>query len=345
MTRPRPRSPDTTVFSRIVTIQFSKAMDPATITLANVYVLQRRRRNVPSGTRCSHGSTSTTDPRAKLSYDPTHQHGDARLHRPAPDRDADRPLPDRRREPASRTGVTDLVGNQLDGDFTASSPPATDRPAALRPGPRPAVAAGPVVTSFQMTAATDTGIPGDQNTNAVPARIHRPGLQRLPGHGRQPAGLRPVQRAAPRAGRRLRPRRRRRRPRLRWALRRRRDDRRHRQVHVHRAARCRRASSGPRSWWSASPISPPCPASLVGPATAFRIDKTPPQITGASLTAGGNTSPARSTGQSDPISQLHAVAERGRYSNPQRRRLLATPCQSCSPRSTRRRPRISATTR
>ena len=135
-------------------------------------------------------------------------------------------------------GVTDLVGNQLDGEF--------DRPGVFPSGDSKAggdfiqdlglqVLGAPIVTSFQMTAATDTGIAGDQNTKLTrPRRRYRSGLQRLPRHGRQPSGLHPVRRAAQRrldswSGRR--------RPWLYGQPRRRRHHECLGHIHVHRAGR------------------------------------------------------------------------------------------------------------
>ena len=64
---------------------------------------------------------------------PADLHGDARLQQPAPDRDAIGRLRDRGAEPATpgRPGVTDLVGNPLDGNFNGSFPTTAD-PAAAR---------------------------------------------------------------------------------------------------------------------------------------------------------------------------------------------------------------------
>ena len=153
------------------------------------------------------------------------------------------------------------------------------------------------ITTFQMTAADRHGDRRRPEHQHVPAAVHRPGLSRLPGHGGQPPGLRPVQRPAPRAERRLQPRRRRRRPRLapaaaittsstttdasgKFA--------------ISSPRRCPKASSGPRSWWSARPTSRLCPASSSSLQHAFRIDKTAPQITGVAIVTGDPLrSPAR----------------------------------------------------
>ena len=63
------------------------------------------------------------------------------------------------------TGVTDLVGNELDGAFNGTFPSGQWHPGhnffedlGLK------TLQAPVLTTFQMTAATDTGIAGDQNT-------------------------------------------------------------------------------------------------------------------------------------------------------------------------------------
>src|SRR5271157_1439857 len=154
-----PEVANTSVFSRTVTIQFTKAMNPSTITLANLYVERQggtgnwltpiNLNNYPGVTIAYNPLTDT----ATLNYTalpqtamPTDDYAIVVQSGPS--------------------GVTDLVGNELDGEFSGSFPSGNGTAGGnffedlgLR------VLQAPVLTTFQMTPATDTGIPGDQNTN------------------------------------------------------------------------------------------------------------------------------------------------------------------------------------
>ena len=153
-----PEVASTSVLSRIVTIQFTKAMNPSTITLANVYV-QRQ-----GGTgNWNNPINLNSDPRAKISYDPltfTATLDYSLLPQ------TEMPTDDYRIVVKSGpTGVTDLVGNELDGEFSGTFPSGDGvaggdfvEDLGLQ------VLQAPVLTTFQMTPATDTGIAGDQNT-------------------------------------------------------------------------------------------------------------------------------------------------------------------------------------
>ncbi|MFO0954057.1 MAG: Ig-like domain-containing protein [Isosphaeraceae bacterium] len=114
---------NTSVFSRIVQIQFSKAMDPATITKANVFV-----QRAGGGTDFSNPINLNNETGSRLTYDPVTN--TATLDYSAL---AQLTMPSDRYRIVVRSGangVTDLVGNQLDGEFGGNFPPATPRPAA-----------------------------------------------------------------------------------------------------------------------------------------------------------------------------------------------------------------------
>src|SRR5262249_25102123 len=63
-----PEVADTNVFSRVVTIQFTKAMNPTTINKSTVYVIRAGGVNVPWGS--AQNVNLNSDPRAVLTYDP-----------------------------------------------------------------------------------------------------------------------------------------------------------------------------------------------------------------------------------------------------------------------------------
>ena len=190
-TSPRRRSSTPTVNGRIVTIQFSKAIDPATVTLGNIFVIRQGRRG---GVAAHAGESSpryinlNNDPRATISYNPLDLHGDARLQQPAPDRDAVGQLRDRRAQPSDPRGVrrhrpgrqpARRLLHRVVPDHghpgqarTTSSRTSASRRSRRRRSPR----------SQMSPTSTDTGIPGDQNTNNQPAgRSSARSMCRFPG--------------------------------------------------------------------------------------------------------------------------------------------------------------------
>ena len=195
----------TTVSGRTVTITFSKALDPAPSRCKHLRSPPRERAAWPP-TRprlCRTISISTATPRTTISYNPATFTVDAQLQRPAPDRDADRPIRDRGLEPnepdqsgrhrPGRQSARRLLHRQLPDRQRR------DGAARLHPEPRPAKPlAPPIITTFEMTptAANDTGIVGDQNTNISAADLHRSGLRAFPGTVAEPAGLHRIRRAA-----------------------------------------------------------------------------------------------------------------------------------------------------
>ena len=110
-----PEVADTSVLSRIVTIQFTKAMNPSTITLANIFV----QRQGDTG-NWNNPINLNSDPRAKISYNPltyTATLDYSLLPQTAMPTDNYAIV-----VKSGPTGVTDLVGNQLDGDFSGTFP-------------------------------------------------------------------------------------------------------------------------------------------------------------------------------------------------------------------------------
>ncbi|MGZ3470762.1 MAG: S8 family serine peptidase, partial [Isosphaeraceae bacterium] len=153
-----PEVANTSVSTRTVTIQFTKAMNPSTIKLANLYVERQGGTGnwlTPINLNSYPGVTIAYNPltnTATLNYSALPQ--------------TDMPTDDYAIVVKSGpTGVTDLVGNELDGAFSGTFPSGNGTPGTNffeDLGLKTLVA--PVVTAFQMTAATDTGIAGDQNT-------------------------------------------------------------------------------------------------------------------------------------------------------------------------------------
>ena len=111
-----PEVASTSIFSRIVTIKFTKAMAPTTITLANFFVVAGRATRGTGYTR----STSTAIPGSRS---PT-----TRLTNTATLDYSGLPQTEMPTDDyaivvmSGATGVTDLVGNELDGAFSGSFP-------------------------------------------------------------------------------------------------------------------------------------------------------------------------------------------------------------------------------
>ena len=162
-----PRVTGTSLFSRVVTIQFDKAMNPATINKANVYVLRAGGPSVPWGD--PRNVNLNSDPRSVLTYDPisntaTLDYSLLPQTLMPTDRYAIFVISPNPNVPGS-PGATDLVGNPLDGNFTGSFPSGDNtaggnfiQDLGLQ------TLSAPTLTSFQIIPGSDTGIPGDQNT-------------------------------------------------------------------------------------------------------------------------------------------------------------------------------------
>ena len=287
-----------------MTIQFTKGMNPATITLANLQVQRQGGTgnwNTPinlsalPGAKVSYNSTTNT---ATLDFSglsqtsmPTDQYRIVVKSGP--------------------TGVTDLVGNQLDGEFSGVFPSGDSKAGGdfvqdlgLQ------VLGAPIVTSFQMTAATDTGIASDQNTKLSQPVFIGQVFNGFPGTVAnlqvyiQFAGLHSgtsisesaaaavASRAAPTSPSPRMPRAHSRSPR--------RPD-------------CRKDSRGPRSWSSGRPTSLRCRASprrSSGPSASIRL---PPDHGRLADPRRHNPPQSRSAGESDTgLAIDHALPERDR---------------------------------
>ena len=166
-----PTITNTTVNGRTITITFSKALDPSTVTLGNIFVLRKGGASVwpPSPSDLSSYIDLNNDPRTTISYNPltfTVTLNYSNLPQ------SELPSDDYAIVVTSPTapgasGVTDLVGNALDGYYTNSFPTTAfqGQPYDFIQNLGFEALQAPQITTFQMTAATDTGIPGDQNTN------------------------------------------------------------------------------------------------------------------------------------------------------------------------------------
>ncbi|HEV3311148.1 MAG TPA: S8 family serine peptidase, partial [Chloroflexota bacterium] len=169
----------TTLNGRSVQIQFSKALDPSTVNLSNIFVIRRGGAPVwpPSSTDYSSYINLNSDPRATINYttginpssgQPTYTVTLNYNGLPQTELPSDQYAIVVLSKNGTATGVTDLVGNSLDGNFTGAFPSGANGLAQnflenlglLQLTP-------PAITTFVMTptAANDTGIVGDQNTN------------------------------------------------------------------------------------------------------------------------------------------------------------------------------------
>ncbi|MFI5457180.1 MAG: Ig-like domain-containing protein [Isosphaerales bacterium] len=168
----------TSVSGRAVSVTFSKAIDPATATLANILVIRQgsatswppNSTNLASFINGSNGGVNlNSDPRSTISYNP--QTNTATLSYnglPQTELPADNYAIVVLSKNGTSSGVTDLVGNSLDGNFTGSFPSGADGlPENFIQNLGLQALSAPIITTFEMepTPANDTGIVGDQNTN------------------------------------------------------------------------------------------------------------------------------------------------------------------------------------
>ncbi|HZW35120.1 MAG TPA: S8 family serine peptidase, partial [Isosphaeraceae bacterium] len=157
-----PRIVNTSESGRTVTITFDKALDPATVTLSNIYVM--RGNGNPNFTN---SIDLNNDPRATISYNP--QTFTVTLNYsglPQTEMPSDYYAIVVLSKLGASPGVTDLVGNSLNGQFTGSFPSGTT--------PQGAVSfvqvlgllglSAPQITTFVMSPSSDTGIANDQNS-------------------------------------------------------------------------------------------------------------------------------------------------------------------------------------
>ena len=161
---------NTTISGRTVQIKFSKALDPNTVTLGNIFVLREGTNPVwpPDPTDLASYTNLNSDPRATISYNPlTFTVTLDYSNLPQTELPSDSYAIIVQSASTSSTGVTDLVGNSLDGYYTGTFPTG-----AFNGGPYDFIQnlgfealQAPTITTFVMNPASDTGLPNDQNTN------------------------------------------------------------------------------------------------------------------------------------------------------------------------------------
>jgi large repetitive protein len=168
----------TTFAGRSVSIQFSKALDPATINLSDIFVVRQGGAAAwpPNATNLSSFVNLNTDPRTTISYTtginsstglPTYTVTLNYSGLPQTELPSDQYAVVVLSKTGTSAGVTDIVGNSLAGNFTGAFPSGADGKAedfiqnlgllTLTP---------PVITTFEMSPASnnDTGVTADQNT-------------------------------------------------------------------------------------------------------------------------------------------------------------------------------------
>ncbi len=161
----------TSVSGRTVVIQFSKALDPSTVTLGNILVLRKGSATTwpPNASDLASYIDINSDPRATISYNP--QNLTVTLdysNLPQTELPSDDYAIVVLSSVTGTTGVTDLVGNPLAGYYngsfpTAAAPVGISNDFIQNIGYESLQA--PTITTFTMSPTSDTGIPNDQNTD------------------------------------------------------------------------------------------------------------------------------------------------------------------------------------
>ena len=156
---------------RLVTITFSKALDPSTVTKSNIFVIRQGSAATwnPNATNLGSYIDLNNDPGATISYNA--QTNTVTLNYsalPQTELPSDNYAVVVLSPNGTSAGVTDLVGNPLDGNYTGSFPSGQNGLAADfidNLGFQPLQA--PRITTFEINPdpTDDTGIVGDQNTN------------------------------------------------------------------------------------------------------------------------------------------------------------------------------------
>ena len=239
-----------------------------------------------------------------------------------------------------------MVGNPLYGHFTGGFPTGGERfpRISFRTWAWSPCRADHHHLRDDSDAANDTGIVGDQNTNITDPHLHRPGLRPVPRDRGRPAGLSRVRQLHER---RPHARRRRRWTRLHGRL---------RQVVTTDAngAFTGDASGLPQGFQSVVAVvvgqvdsAAACPASRRHIPTRSASIRPRPQITSASFVDGGATLPLPNSPSPNvtPLASLTTLTLNVVDAVNQTFRPWSLPARSSSTRSTRRPPRISATTR
>ena len=170
---------NTTTNGRIVTIQFSKALDPKTVNLSDIFVIRQGTVPTwpPTQSDISAYTNLNSDPRTKISYSVVTNPGTGALSYivtldytalPQTEMPSDKYAIVALTTPGSSGGVTDLVGNPLNGSFAGSFPSGSiGTPLDFIQNLNQQNVVAPTITTFELnpTVTNDTGIVGDQNTN------------------------------------------------------------------------------------------------------------------------------------------------------------------------------------
>jgi hypothetical protein len=182
-----PRVANTTINGRIITVQFSEAVRPSTVVASNFALLRA------GGLNASFGSPTNVnvnlDPRVKISYNPaTFTATLDYTSVPQSEMPTDQydliinagynGTVDSKGNPILGPGIQDLAGNYLNGHFNGVFPSGVANPVTPQQKPTgtvvnnrfvqafgPQFLVAPVVTSLQLTPASDTGLKGDGNTS------------------------------------------------------------------------------------------------------------------------------------------------------------------------------------
>ena len=170
-----PTVTNVTINGRIITVQFSKALAPQTINTSDIFVeyynsvdgsgnpIWQNLNNFP-GVTVTYNATTFT---ATLNYNALNQSQLPTGHYLL-DILSGQPILDSSGKPTGNyyPGVTDLVGNKLDGEFSGVFPSGNGQPGGdFQEDLGTLTLAAPVITSLQLLPQYDTGIKGDENTN------------------------------------------------------------------------------------------------------------------------------------------------------------------------------------
>src|SRR5439155_8941064 len=142
--------------------------DPATVTLNNIFVIRANGQPWnPTPTNLANYLNLNTDPRTKISYDA--QNNTVTLDYsglPQTELPTDFYAIVVLSGSGATPGVTDLVGNSLDGEFGGFFPSGNGQAGgSFLQDLGLQVLAAPQITTFVMSPTSDSGTPNDQNTN------------------------------------------------------------------------------------------------------------------------------------------------------------------------------------
>ncbi|MHB1559808.1 MAG: S8 family serine peptidase, partial [Isosphaeraceae bacterium] len=160
----------TSIDGRVITIQFSKPLDPSTVTLSNFMVLRQNGAPgwPPTPSTVGNYFDLSNDPRARISYNASTDTVTLDYSAlPQTEMPSDSYAIVVQTALANGGGVTDIVGNALDGYYTGSFPTVAynNAPYDFIQNLGYEALQAPTITTFTMSPTSDTGIAGDQNTN------------------------------------------------------------------------------------------------------------------------------------------------------------------------------------